>query len=358
MAGDSSAQVPFRELTERPHLPSLDGLRAVAVSGVMAFHFGALSFAFGRFGVTLFFVLSGFLITLLLLRERERAGTISLRKFYVRRALRIFPAYYVFLAVSFTTMVLIGTPPDTTLILASLFYLLNYAIALQVVPSSTVSHGWSLAVEEQFYAIWPALVVRFGRPPERLKRVVLGLLVAVAGWRTILAGIGVDGYAYYAFDTRFDALLIGCGLALCARDRWLQQVVRAVSLHPLLPVVPLALLPWSLTFSGFFNATLGYTAEALLLAVLLVQAMTLRDRAPWRFLNTRPARYLGALSYPMYLYHQPVAALVSHFGGWRSSVQFVANVALTVAAGAASYRLVERPFLRMKRRWEVVPTRD
>jgi len=357
MADGSPAPATFRDLVQQPHLPSLDGLRAVAVGGVMAFHFGALSFAFGRFGVTLFFVLSGFLITLLLVRERERTGTISLRNFYIRRALRIFPAYYVFLAVSLAAMILIGTPPDTTLVLASLFYLLNYAIALQIVPSSLVSHGWSLAVEEQFYALWPAIVVRFGRPPARLKRVVAGLLVAVAAWRTVLAVLGVDGYAYYAFDTRFDALLVGCGLALCAEDRWLQPVVRAVSLHPLLPVIPLVALPWSLTFSGFWNATFGYTAEALLLAVLLVQAMTLGHRAPWHFLNTETARYLGALSYPMYLYHQPVAALVSHFGGWRASVQFVANVVLTVGAAAASYRLVEQRFLRMKRRWEVVPPR-
>jgi peptidoglycan/LPS O-acetylase OafA/YrhL len=331
-------------------------MRAVAVGSVMAFHYNALPFAYGRFGVSLFFVLSGFLITLLLVRERERTSTVSLKKFYARRALRIFPAYYAFLVLSFGAMLLLGTRPDLALVGASVLYVLNYAIALGEVPPSIVSHGWSLAVEEQFYAIWPVTILALGADHRRIKLVVLGLLVLIALWRVVLIARGVNGYVYYAFDTRFDALLMGCGLALCAKDDWLQSVARWVSRHPLLPVVTVAVLHYSLGDFGFWNETFGYTVEALLLATLLVQVMVLHVRRPWNWLNTRPLWYLGMLSYPLYLYHQLVASLVSRYGAWRWSVQVIANVVLTVALAASSYHLLERPFLRMKRRWQVVGT--
>ena len=146
----SERVVEFTDIVNRRHLPALDGMRAVAVGCVMAFHYHILPFFSALLGVSLFFVLSGFLITLLLLREHEQKHFISLRAFYARRALRIFPAYYVFLLLSFGGMRILGTSTDVSLVVAAMLYLTNYAIALHWVPSTLISHAWSLAVEDQF----------------------------------------------------------------------------------------------------------------------------------------------------------------------------------------------------------------
>src|SRR6267378_3170255 len=138
------------------HLPALDGLRAIAVFTVIVYHFGIHTVP-GDLGVSAFFVLSGFLITWLLLKEQRATGTVSTRQFYTRRVLRIFPAYYVFLAASFAVDYARGQQWPPGLRLSGLFYVVNYYNAFHGHNAGSISHAWSLGIEEQFYLLWPML---------------------------------------------------------------------------------------------------------------------------------------------------------------------------------------------------------
>src|SRR5881628_2466461 len=140
--------------TRSTHLPALDGLRAVAVFTVIVYHFGIAAVP-GDLGVSAFFVLSGFLITWLLLREHAANGTVSLTRFYTRRVLRIFPAYYAFLALSFAIDHLRHDPWSPALRNSAIVYLINYFNAFNGHPNTSIAHAWSLAIEEQFYLLWP-----------------------------------------------------------------------------------------------------------------------------------------------------------------------------------------------------------
>jgi peptidoglycan/LPS O-acetylase OafA/YrhL len=327
-------------------------LRAVAVGGVMVFHYGLLPFAFAKLGVSLFFVLSGFLITLLMVREREATGSVSLKRFYIRRALRIFPAYYVFLAVSFAWMAFQGQAVPAALVLVSVFYALNYAQAFGAFRSTPVSHGWSLGVEEQFYLVWPAMLRAAWRRNVSVPKLILAGIILVCAWRTTLSLAGVrSGYVYYAFDTRFDCLLMGCGLAICVRDDWVQRTARVVSANALLPIATLMLLGaihvvpvelWYLTVADSF--------EAILLAILLVQGLMLSAHPLWSWLNWPVVRYLGTISYPLYLYHQLAGNIAFEAVQSRWVVQIASAVAMAVALAMVSYHFIERPFLRRKER--------
>ena len=318
----------------------------------MVFHYGLLPFAFAKLGVSLFFVLSGFLITLLMMREREATGSVSLKRFYARRALRIFPAYYVFLAVVFVWMASRGEPIPAALVLASVFYALNYVQAFGAFRSTPVSHGWSLGVEEQFYLVWPAMLRAAWRRKIPVPKLIVVAIILVCAWRTTLTLAGArPGYLYYAFDTRFDSLLIGCGLAICVREGWVQRTARVVSSHALLPVATLVLLGaaevipvelWFLTVADSF--------EGILLAILLVQGLMLHQHALWRWLNWPIVRYLGTISYPLYLYHQLAGSVIPDTLPVQWSVQVALKFVVAVALAMCSYHLVERPFLRVKER--------
>jgi peptidoglycan/LPS O-acetylase OafA/YrhL len=354
LSGPSRRPAALRDLIAREHLPALDGLRAVAVAAVMVFHFGAASFYWAKLGVTLFFVLSGFLITLLLIREREATGSVSLRKFYFRRALRIFPAYYVFLLLSFGWMLIEGMDVPAALVLSAGLYALNYVQAFGAFRDTPVSHGWSLGVEEQFYLLWPTMLLAAWN-----RKVAPGALVgfalgAILLWRVFLVVTDLvpDGYQYYAFDTQFDALLIGCGLALCARAEWVQRVADAVSVTPVAPLLTVVALALSHQIPvDAWYLTIGNLFDAVLLAILLVQAMMLHQHVTWRWIEWRWVRFLGAISYPLYLYHQLGRRIVDNVWQPRFAVWIVVTTAVSLVLAIGSYYFVEQPFLKLKKRF-------
>lgn len=219
----------FESLLARSHLPALDGLRAIAVFVVITYHFGFPAVP-GDLGVSAFFVLSGFLITWLLLKEYRAARDISLRRFYLRRVLRIFPAYYVFLAASYALDRLHGVAWPRGLSLSGLFYLVNYYNATHGHPVTRIAHAWSLGVEEQFYLLWPLLLlVLLRRWDRRAPAIVTATIALVALWRSwlYLGAHAGAAYVYNAFDARFDNLLVGCLLALCAERPWMRSVAEA-----------------------------------------------------------------------------------------------------------------------------------
>jgi peptidoglycan/LPS O-acetylase OafA/YrhL len=343
-------------LLERDHLPALDGVRAVAVLVVMQSHsrFNALP---GDLGVSAFFVLSGFLITWLLLREREDTGAISLRGFYFRRTLRIFPAYYVFLVASLAADTLLGALWTAGLAAAGFLYGMNYYNAFLGHPATSLAHCWSLAVEEQFYLIWPWMFRSLApRGTRTLVRALVALTLGVMAWRCFLyLGLRVgEAYVYNAFDTRFDNLAVGCLLAVGLGSARVRAVAAQIGRWQVLPLVTLLLLWISRTrISNDWHYGPGFTVDAILLAVLLVQLMQLSTTLMWRWLEHPVVRYLGQISYPMYLWHAWGQSAGRHMPVLSPELRFVLGVAFTILFASGSYAFVEKPFLRLKRRYEL-----
>ena len=368
---------PRRHGARSKGIPALDGVRAVAVALVLAGHGGIPGVSGGFLGVDVFFVLSGFLITSLLLDEQGRTGRIALAGFWIRRARRLLPALIVMvLAVVAARAVF---PPEATATLrdnavAAFFWVANWAFVAQRTdyfsqgtPPSPLQHTWSLGVEEQYYLLWPLLLIA-----------VVALIGARARWAVFaLATAGAVGSAaaailmasdpgvnrvYFGTDTRAQALLVGAAAAaLLVRDwsvltaggtlirtRWRRWVAGGLS------VLGLAMLA---ALARFATGSAGDFRAGLLLAVavaaVLVVAPVALDQGGFvgRALACRPLVWLGAISYGVYLWHWPIFLALNgertSWSGWRL---FALRCAATFAVAAASWWLLEQPI----RRWRPV----
>ncbi|MEX0870758.1 MAG: acyltransferase, partial [Aquisalimonadaceae bacterium] len=223
----ATAEAHFGKLLNSRTIPALGGFRMLAVFSVVLAHAGYSGLFSARHGVSGFFVLSGFLITWLLLQEYETHKTVSLKHFFLRRAYRIFPAYYAFLAFSISMDLWRGNSDIEPLIWPGVFYLVNYYNAIEGHASASIAHAWSLAVEEQFYLIWPVLFLFLVRRGQAwLVAGLLGLILLVASWRSIAFSVLDLGpsYVYNAFDTRFDNLAVGCLLAVLLKRQLFQRI--------------------------------------------------------------------------------------------------------------------------------------
>jgi peptidoglycan/LPS O-acetylase OafA/YrhL len=322
------------------HSRGLDGVRGVAILAVFGLHFFQLRGGF--YGVDLFFVLSGFLITTLLLEERVRTGGTSLGSFYVRRARRLLPALVAFLVV----VILVGSLVFTAGRLAemvggSLFYCLNIIGAFghrDVFTKSPVNHLWSLSQEEQFYLVWPALLSLSLRRVRESQLLVplLRAFVALAIYRAglVAGGAGYDRI-YFGPDTHADGLVIGCAAAV-ARRRGLQLPawVGAVALAVLL--VAFAGGDFSFHWNVLELPIVNLVAAAVVLEATHGQRMT-------RMLSIRPLPWFGAISYSLYLWHE--------FARWLiAGPHPLPELVLTIPLALGSYYVIERPFRRRHRR--------
>jgi peptidoglycan/LPS O-acetylase OafA/YrhL len=355
-AQSKRSPMTFRQIVNERHLPALDGLRAIAVFTVMLYHYTASPWIPGDLGVSLFFVISGFLITLLLLREYEKTATVSLRGFYLRRTLRIFPAYYAFILFSLTVDWVRGHRWTHGLFFAAVGYAVNYYNALNGHPVTSVSHAWSLADEEQFYLLWPIIFLIIASRPARTARMTLiGIIIAVVAWRSYLyLGRAVGAaYVYNAFDTRFDNLAIGCLLAFLASGKRVARVGSAIASSAWMPLVTVALLYASRVFApSSYHYSIGFTVDAILMAVLITQLMQLTTTSLWSWLDHPITRYIGAISYPLYLYHAWGMSAATHLGKHGVVVTTLMAAGASTVLACGSYYLVEKPFLRMKRHLE------
>ena len=337
----------------RTHLPALDGLRFCAVFLVIIYHSGFENVPGGN-GVMLFFVLSGFLITWLLLKESESTGTISLKGFFKRRVLRIFPAFYAYAFLTLGFLILTGRNVPWAHALSSLLYFSNYYIAFNPDSNNAFSHTWSLAIEEQFYLFFPLLFLLFCRNLKHLKLVICGMILATWIWRIILVfGFNASGgYVYSAFDTRLDNLLVGCLLAVVLRERsfvWLWKILLKNAFMPLATISLLAVSIYFSLSSVTYKSTVGFAVEPILMAVLITQMMTFSANNIWKWLDWRPVKFLGLLSYSLYLYQQLTTSFVAdHMAEYPVFVRLASVIAMTVFAAAVSYYLVEMPFLKLK----------
>jgi peptidoglycan/LPS O-acetylase OafA/YrhL len=334
-------------------IPSLDGLRAVSIVAVILGHLtGTGGFPawltpvlvnpyvdVAELGVRVFFVISGYLITRLLLDEEARNGRASLPRFYLRRALRILPAYLVYVGIVAALAAAGLAAARGSDILRALTFTINYVHRPAAWP---VAHLWSLAVEEQFYLLWPLALVWAGRRRATSVAITVLWLVPLLRFATML-----DHHAVRSFHTTADALALGCLMALCAgRLGASPRASRLVDAWWLAPV----LLAASAAAGALQNNVTLLTQDALanLACAAVVLFCVRRPQSPaGRVLNMRPVMFVGTISYSLYLWQQ---LFIDRYGVVSNA--FPINVGLAVAWALISFYGVERPFLRLRRHLE------
>lgn len=332
----------------------------MAVFLVIFFHAG-LPFP-GGLGVLIFFVLSGFLITWLLLKEAARNGTISLQNFYIRRCLRIFPAFYVYSAVYLASAWALGKSILWPQAWAALLYVNNYYQGLHGDPNTGFSHTWSLSIEEQFYLLWPGIFLFCLRRRADLTKILAAGILFVWVYRMVLAFVlrVNHGYIYEAFDTRADSLMTGCLLAILLRKGKAEKMFTGLCKNSAVPLITVALLLGSvlleLKLGAVYRDSVGMSLNVILTAILIVQMIAFRESFGWEGLNWRWVRWLGLLSYSLYLYQQiavrPAEKLATHL---PAPLKLATIVAVVLACAVASYYVVEKPMLKLKERFEPSP---
>ena len=363
----------IRPAAGQGRLSSLDGLRAVAVGMVMAYHGGVAGLrTAGFFGVDVFFVLSGFLITTLLLEEQEGSGRIRLGGFWGRRARRLLPGLLVML-VAVDLYVAYGAPAgrypgfrgDALSVVA---YFSNWHFiaassdyfAATGVPS-LLTHTWSLAIEEQFYLLWPLVLLGAIAVARRLRRRPAAVVLVLAGVGAIasageMAGLFRSGAGasrlYYGTDTHAQSILLGAALAGLYAFR--------PSLPARIPPLPAALvggagLFWAATSLGYSDGRTyqgGFLFVAAMSALLITALVSHPGSRPAKVLSFRPFVYLGRISYGMYLWYFPLFAVLDHARtGVSGPGLFAVRCAADIALAAASFHLLEQPI----RHWRPGP---
>ncbi|MFN8061925.1 MAG: acyltransferase [Vicinamibacterales bacterium] len=358
---------PSPGATPLSHLPQLDALRTLAVAGVMVYHFtnGRLGDA-AYYGVRLFFVLSGFLITRLLLDARARldaGGTTfggALERFYIRRTLRIFPLYYV----AVLGAALVNLEPARELLPWLLSYTVNVKYARQGYFDAHFAHFWSLCVEEQFYLVWPWVVLL--APVRALPALTLGMVALGPASRTWLLGrAGGDIASYVLMPASCDALGIGALLALTQAPsvagglagRLLGSLMAAVR-RPLGCLA--STVAAGLAIAGYAGAAgdlVHGLATSMVFAGMVGAAAAGFRGVTGRVCEARPVRYVGKISYGVYVYHPLLLAVApwlqrgQNDGGLAAMVAgFAAFGALTIAIASASWYSFEKPLNDLKAR--------
>lgn len=330
--------------------PSLDGMRAGAVAGVVAVHVG-VPLAGGGTGVEVFFALSGYLITRILLEEESRTGGFDLKRFYFRRALRLLPALVaVLIAVMLWALLIGGQVRDQAYSsLMALFYVMNFNRAFEWGPELHLGHTWSLSMEEQFYMLWPLFLV--ATPRSLRLKLTVALIAAVCIWRGVLLMNGASiNRVYQGFDTHSEVLLIGCAMALL-EPHLSERVKEAATRWIIVPIIALALDFLFMPVDQPIGQAVGLPIVGLITAWLIIAVP--RSTWPRALLSLPPLVYLGRISYGIYLWHYPILSIAS---GYKLPLVGPLTPFVTVAVAALCYRFVEQPFLRLKDR--VAPGRD
>jgi|SRR5882672_4009707 len=352
------------------YVPALDGLRGAAVLAVMVGHAlgpGTSYFAGPSVGVDVFFVLSGFLITFLLVREYDQGQQrIIFRNFYARRVLRLAPALFgMLIAITLVGWVLFTrerAESTTTDAFIALLYAANWARAFDIHPPVLFGHAWSLSTEEQFYLLWPIVLWSLLRNVRSRLNVVMAIsagAIACWLWRVTLLFEGASiNRLYNGLDTRGDCLLVGCALGMLLASNLIKEEARPVIAGWLRRIAPVAgaLFLWVLVFGDWSAAYMYYWLFAVievLATAIILQIFVAPTSATRSLLSWRPLVWVGTISYGLYLWHYPVYRLSREFGvSFDQAVPHIRVVIATAAtflAATVSYYMLERPILRLKR---------
>jgi peptidoglycan/LPS O-acetylase OafA/YrhL len=328
--------------------PALDGMRAIAILLVMAYHFKIPGFESGYLGVDIFFVLSGYLITSLVILERSITGGFRPKHFYIRRIIRLYPALILFML-----PMMFVVPADQTL--SGLFYYSNLKLAFGDLGlfQGPLCILWSLSIEEQYYLLWPWLLSYFLKIQSRAlwllgALIVLSIMVGLFRANLYLSGATYQRW-YFGTDTRIDGLLVGSGLAVLLKS----DLVRQLNLYRFSRVAfwsgsctVLSILAINsekvLVLGGLSMFHLGV---ALILFALVSPEATLTPR----FLMWKPLVYVGQISYGLYLWHQLINSTFSGLGSPQLSlIGILVRCAVSLLIASISYIFIEKPILHYK----------
>jgi peptidoglycan/LPS O-acetylase OafA/YrhL len=332
------------------NIPGLDGLRAISILLVMLSHSGLQNAVPGVFGVTIFFFISGFLITSLLIAEHKAANAVSIKRFYLRRILRLYPPLLIYIIVISAIWAARGLSTDFIGLFGALFYFANYLYAIW--PEHVVVYGahlWSLSVEEHFYLFFPLLfVLGIGR-----NKTALCLLIAMATVvRVIETHFGAtETYTSVATECRYDTILTGCLTAIAVSSPDNCRLMR-LAVHPVVVIIALCvLLSTFVVRDPMFRQTFRFSIQNIALVPLVLSAVfTARYLMIKAILNWKPVKWIGVLSYSLYLWHY---ALFDFAKAWLDKapnvVQYSVGWLLAFCVALAIYFLVERPMFRLRR---------
>ena len=361
------------------YMPQLDSLRGIAVLAVMVSHFGlgadwtwiAQSADLGRIGVRLFFVLSGFLITgsLLQLKSEVNHENLSFKnalgRFYYNRALRIFPIYYAVIVILWAT----DFQNFSAVGLETALYLSNFDSVRyigspdqMILAHVSTAHFWSLAVEEQFYLVFPAFVFFLSR--RQLKFLICALFSIAAAWRFYFVFFSEIGFPYHgmlSLPSCLDSLAVGAALSLYRNrgnnpsfvNRYLWQLIAGIALISTFCFSVLYAMDKGLRlFIVFYDSFI-----AILFALLIHRAAESRQDTAGQFLQFQPLRYIGKISYGVYIYHPFVPHLVAGFitlvgihEETSNGAKIIASYLISFGIAAVSWQLIEKPLLSLKRK--------
>lgn len=332
------------------HIHGFDGLRAFAVLSVMFYHLGWPGFGFGWAGVPFFFVLSGFLITGILLDNKEDQPRHFFTTFYMRRTLRIFPLYFAFLGIVFVWCAFLGIHTQGWWYF--ILYVQNYYLGareFQLIPGQDIAHTWSLAVEEQFYLLWPLIV--YFVSTKRLKLLIAALIVVSIVSRYLLATKS-HFVAFAPLSSNFDTLCLGAYLAIVRRDS--PRLLNRTSVGFF--VAGVLAIAWNVVYPGF---GLNASNTMFMLAQAFFFAGIVGITACYRFapLGWKPLAYTGKISYGLYILHAFSFNVfsVAIYNHWMPDlgkpVMDTLRLIATFAIAVASFHLMEAPILRLKDRF-------
>jgi peptidoglycan/LPS O-acetylase OafA/YrhL len=346
------------------YLPYLDGFRGLAIIIVILSHIGLDGVSPGALGVNLFFFISGFLITKLLIIEFEQTGKINFKLFYIRRALRLYPALIIMICLSIGILVVVHGKVLFEAVASSVFYMANYYLLYFKPPGEASDYArnnifdivWSLSIEEHFYLVFPFVFWAFGRKKNYLIFFLCFISILILFYRCYLLYVSTDtnftiNKIYLSTQSRADSIIWGCIPALLLYQNKNRTFIK-VSNSKWSLVAGLFLISFSLTFRNFFfRESARFTVQAIAF-VLIVPLVGNYDENSLikRVLQSKALVWVGKLSYSLYLFHWPVIILICHYFklfsfGWETLV-----LALSFLTASLSYYLVERPLVAFRQK--------
>jgi|694.fasta_scaffold04961_15 peptidoglycan/LPS O-acetylase OafA/YrhL len=359
----------MKETSQSNRIPSLDGIRGIAIIFVLFSHaikstkifsnnpnLESIIISFGGYvgglGVNIFLVISGYLITYLLRKEIEKYGNIDFKKFYLRRSIRIFPSFYLYLGIIFLLSYFEVLKIPIINIASSGMFVWNYSFLWSDISGQDLwflGHTWSLSLEEQFYLFWPATLVFLGRKKSICLAMILILLSPVLRVISYLLFPNIRGYIGIMTHTHIDVIMFGCVIALAEGLPKFEYLAKKLSTQNtallcsafLLFVSPL----FYIKFRGLYALPIGFTTESIAITVVILWLIRNHNTTTGKFFNSKLIVHFGFLSYSLYLWQQ--LFLTELNTTWLGI--FPANLIFCYITAELSYRFIEQPFLKLRR---------